>query len=109
MGRRVLQRHIWGYAVCLCPIKRTSGLNELRNEFHLSDVHGAMNHSWSSAKLMNPQRLHAKGIIRYYFLEKKPLLILLLCFQPYVPSLMSMDTDGRVIRFDSFSKLISSG
>lgn len=29
--------------------------------------------------------------------------------KPYVPSLMSIDTDGRVIRFDSFSKLISSG
>ncbi|XP_060578972.1 kynurenine/alpha-aminoadipate aminotransferase, mitochondrial-like [Ruditapes philippinarum] len=29
--------------------------------------------------------------------------------KPYVPSLMSMDVEGRVIRFDSFSKLISSG
>ena len=26
MGRRV---HMWGYAVCLCPTKRTPGLNEL--------------------------------------------------------------------------------
>ena len=25
----VLRRHIWGYAVCLCPIKGTPGLNEL--------------------------------------------------------------------------------
>ena len=23
-------RHIWGYSVCLCPIKRTPGVNELR-------------------------------------------------------------------------------
>ena len=30
MGRRVLQRHIWGYAVCLCPIKTTPDINELR-------------------------------------------------------------------------------
>ena len=30
-------------------------------------------------------------------------------FQPYVPSFLSMDTDGRVVRFDSFSKLVSSG
>ena len=30
MGRRVLRRHIWGYSVCLCPIKGTPGLNELR-------------------------------------------------------------------------------
>ena len=48
MGRRVLRRHIWGYAVCLCPIKAlkcllaislpstslsikaTPGLNELK-------------------------------------------------------------------------------
>ncbi|KAL5022207.1 hypothetical protein ScPMuIL_001362 [Solemya velum] len=29
--------------------------------------------------------------------------------RPYVPSYLSMDVDGRVIRFDSFSKLISSG
>ena len=29
MGRRVLLRHIWGYSVCLCPIKGTPGLNEL--------------------------------------------------------------------------------
>ena len=26
MGRRVLRRYIWGYSVCLCPIKRTQGL-----------------------------------------------------------------------------------
>ena len=26
MGRHILQRHIWGYSVCLCPIKRTPGL-----------------------------------------------------------------------------------
>ena len=30
MGRRVLRRHIWSYAVCLCPIKGTPGLNELK-------------------------------------------------------------------------------
>ena len=31
MGRRVLRRHIWGYSVCQCPIKRTPwGLNELK-------------------------------------------------------------------------------
>ena len=29
MGRRTLRRPIWGYAVCLCPTKRTPGLNEL--------------------------------------------------------------------------------
>ncbi|XP_052774425.1 kynurenine/alpha-aminoadipate aminotransferase, mitochondrial-like [Mya arenaria] len=29
--------------------------------------------------------------------------------KPYVSSLLSMDVDGRVVRFDSFSKLISSG
>ena len=26
MGRRVLRRHIWGYSVCLCPIKGMPGL-----------------------------------------------------------------------------------
>ena len=30
MGRRVLRRHIWGYSVCLCPIKGTPGLNKLK-------------------------------------------------------------------------------
>ena len=29
MGRRVLRRHAWGYSICLCPIKGTTGLNEL--------------------------------------------------------------------------------
>ncbi|ESP03599.1 hypothetical protein LOTGIDRAFT_224237 [Lottia gigantea] len=29
--------------------------------------------------------------------------------QPYIPSFLSMDVDGRVLRFDSFSKLLSSG
>ena len=29
MGRRVLRRHIWGYSVCLCPIKGTPGLTHL--------------------------------------------------------------------------------
>ena len=28
MGRRVLRRPISGFAVCLCPIKRTPGLNK---------------------------------------------------------------------------------
>ena len=28
MGRRILRRLIWGYSVCLCPIKGTPGLNE---------------------------------------------------------------------------------
>ena len=27
--RRRTRRHIWGYSVCLCPIKGTPGLNEL--------------------------------------------------------------------------------
>ena len=31
MGRSVLQRHIWGYAACLCTTKRTPGLYELSN------------------------------------------------------------------------------
>ena len=29
MGHRVLRSHIWGYSVCLGPIKRTPGLNEI--------------------------------------------------------------------------------
>ena len=32
MGRRVLQRHIWGYSVSLCHMKRTPGLYELSND-----------------------------------------------------------------------------
>ena len=32
MRRRVLRRHIWGYSVCLCPIKETPGLNELSSK-----------------------------------------------------------------------------
>ena len=28
----VLRRHIWGYAVCLCSIKRTPGLYEPHRE-----------------------------------------------------------------------------
>ena len=30
----------------------------LRNEFHFSGVHGAMNRSWSRAKSMNPEGVH---------------------------------------------------
>ena len=37
MGRRVLQHHIWGYAVCLCPIKGTPGLNELMTIYFSDD------------------------------------------------------------------------
>ena len=29
MGHRVLRHHIWGYFVCLCPIKGMPGLKEL--------------------------------------------------------------------------------
>ena len=35
MGRRELRRHILGYSVCLCPIKGTPGLNELRTNVPL--------------------------------------------------------------------------
>ena len=33
MGCPILRRHIWGYAVCLCPIKGMPGLNELKTGF----------------------------------------------------------------------------
>ena len=33
MGCRVLRHPIWGYAVRLCPIKETPGLNELTKIF----------------------------------------------------------------------------
>jgi len=36
----------------------------------------------------------------YYFLQYQ---------QPFAPSFLSMDVDGRVLRFDSFSKILSSG
>lgn len=32
-----------------------------------------------------------------------------LYLKPRVPSFLSMDEDGRVLRFDSFSKVLSSG
>ena len=35
MGRRVLRRHIWGYAVCLCPTKGKPGLNALNFVFSI--------------------------------------------------------------------------
>lgn len=31
MGRHVLRRHILGYSVCLCPIKRMAGLYGLKS------------------------------------------------------------------------------
>lgn len=31
------------------------------------------------------------------------------CWQNYAPSFLSMDVEGRVIRFDSFSKVLSAG
>lgn len=30
-------------------------------------------------------------------------------FKPWAPTFLSMDVDGRVIRTDSFSKILSSG
>ena len=36
MGRRVLRRLIWGYSVCLCPIKRTSGLYGLKPHININ-------------------------------------------------------------------------
>ena len=32
-----------------------------------------------------------------------------LALQPMLPSLLSMDVDGRVLRFDTFSKIIGPG
>ena len=34
MGRRVLRRHIWGYSVCLCPLKSSPGLYGLLEPRH---------------------------------------------------------------------------
>ena len=41
----------------------------------------------------------------YYFLQ----VLLLIKFGEPIPSYFSMDTDGRVLRFDSFSKILSAG
>ena len=38
MAPDVLRRHIRGYSVCLCPIKGTPGLNELRTTQFISSV-----------------------------------------------------------------------
>ena len=40
--RRVLRRHIWGYAVCLCPTERTPGLNELSESTFILGVSGVV-------------------------------------------------------------------
>ena len=42
MGRRVLRRHIWGYSVCLFPIKGTPGLYELRQIMIISVINTQM-------------------------------------------------------------------
>ena len=45
MGRRVLRRPIWGYSVCLCPIKGTPGLNELILKHPIRKSHSTNNTS----------------------------------------------------------------
>ena len=39
MGRRVLRLHIWGYSVCLCPIKRRPGLYGTRLGICFTGLH----------------------------------------------------------------------
>ena len=38
MGSRIMRRHIWGYSVCLCPIKRTPGLYHSRLKWSWSPI-----------------------------------------------------------------------
>uniref|UniRef100_A0A8C4F6G1 Kynurenine/alpha-aminoadipate aminotransferase, mitochondrial n=1 Tax=Dicentrarchus labrax TaxID=13489 RepID=A0A8C4F6G1_DICLA len=47
----------------------------------------------------------------YYFLHTYKLIhVMSLCiWQPWAPTFLSMDVDGRIIRTDSFSKILSSG
>lgn len=46
-----------------------------------------------------------------FFIKKRTLVSDVdLCFwQPWAPSFLSLDVDGRIIRTDSFSKILSSG
>ena len=37
MGLSIVRGHVWGNAVCLCPIKRTPGLYELKGPTKVTD------------------------------------------------------------------------
>ena len=37
MGRRILPRHIWGYSVCLCPIKKDVRLTWAKSKSKMYD------------------------------------------------------------------------
>ena len=52
MGRRVLRRHIWGYSVCLCPIKRTSGLYGLYGLDEIDPCHEQVTETVKMSLLM---------------------------------------------------------
>ena len=49
-----------------------------------------------------------KMLMLWYIFSKSPTLLTIV-LQTRVPSFLSIDTDGRVMRFDSFSKMMSAG
>lgn len=49
------------------------------------------------------------SILNFSFGYKLNLFIHANALQDFPPSFLSMDTEGRVLRFDSFSKVLSSG
>ena len=50
----------WGYHVCLCPIKGTSGLNELRNSLQCNNVHAYSTYQLVDAVI---QRMKVRHIV----------------------------------------------
>ena len=57
--------HKWGYAVCLCSIKRTSGLNELMLYFYEAFLHGKIHNSSFSLILKHFYVRKLQKIIEY--------------------------------------------
>ena len=59
MRVRVLRRHILGYSVCLCPIKRTPGFHELKTAACLA---GCCNNECFSRKFLTEMDLDINSL-----------------------------------------------
>jgi 2-aminoadipate transaminase len=69
-------------------------------------------HNPGGVALSQPRREHMMRIAQHFdvlVLEDDPYQLVKLGDSPVLPSLQSMDTEGRVVRLDSFSKIFAPG
>ena len=80
------------------PLERRQEIYQIAKDFDLIIFEDDPYYFLQFDEVIPPQKKH-----NYFMLKRKNSL------QERTPSFLSIDTDGRVVRFDSLSKVLSSG